>query len=56
LKHVPQNNELERLSPNSAGSAAYWARYVADWTAWNHLRTLGPLAAAGLLNLSLRRT
>lgn len=53
--HVPKNDELAVLDPGGPASAAYWASYVTDWTAWNHLRTLGPLAAAALLILSLSR-
>jgi uncharacterized membrane protein len=47
--NVPMNNSLAALSVNSPDCAARWARYVADWTTWNHVRTIASLAAAVLL-------
>ena len=54
--HVPRNDRLAAMDPASAEAASAWARYVADWTSWNHVRTIGPLTAALALILSLRRT
>jgi uncharacterized membrane protein len=51
--NVPLNNRLARLHPQSAGAAAYWAKYVTRWTAWNHVRTSAALAAAALLTVAL---
>ena len=47
--NVPLNNELAAVAPDSAEGAGLWTRYVARWTAWNHVRTAAPLAAAALL-------
>lgn len=47
--HVPRNDDLARLDPDAAGTAALWRDYVRGWTALNHLRTL--TAAAGCLLL-----
>ena len=44
--NVPRNDALARLDPIEA--AAYWARYLREWTAWNHVRTIAPLIGAGL--------
>jgi uncharacterized membrane protein len=52
--HVPRNNALARLEPSDEGAAQEWARYLAGWTAWNHLRTLGSLAAAVAFTLAVR--
>lgn len=38
--NVPRNNALAALDPASAGSARFWAEYVAGWTLWNHVRTI----------------
>jgi uncharacterized membrane protein len=46
--NVPRNNALARLAPQDPASAAYWPRYVAEWTAWNQVRTAAALAAAFL--------
>lgn len=46
--NVPRNNALASLAPQDPASAAYWSRYVAEWTAWNHVRTAAALAAAFL--------
>jgi uncharacterized membrane protein len=39
LANVPRNNALARLDPASAELESRWARYLAEWTAWNHVRT-----------------
>jgi len=52
--HVPRNNALDAIHADSAGAAGFWRHYVSTWTAWNHLRTLGALAAALTYTLSLR--
>jgi uncharacterized membrane protein len=40
--NVPLNNQLAR-----APSDETWARYVKDWTLWNHVRTIAPIVASG---------
>jgi uncharacterized membrane protein len=52
--HVPRNDTLAALQPQRAEAAGRWARYVAEWTRWNHLRATASLAAAVLLTLALR--
>lgn len=54
IYHVPRNNALDALDPNSAEGIAYWAVYLDEWVRMNHVRTLAPLAAAVLLTLSLQ--
>ncbi len=51
--HVPRNNVLDGLEPNSAEGIAYWATYLQEWVRMNHVRTIAPLVAAVLLTLSL---
>jgi uncharacterized membrane protein len=51
--HVPRNDALARVEPTSADAASHWARYVADWTAWNHVRAAAALAAAGAFTVAL---
>lgn len=46
LGNVPMNNRLDRMETGSAGAADYWQIYGSRWTQWNHVRTLGSLAAA----------
>jgi uncharacterized membrane protein len=52
--HVPRNDALATVDPSTAEAERHWARYVRGWTAWNHVRTLGALAAAALLTIALR--
>ncbi len=52
--HVPHNNALASLDPNAAGAMAEWTRYSSGWTAWNHVRTVTPLAATALFAVALR--
>jgi uncharacterized membrane protein len=51
--NIPRNDALARLAPDSAEAAALWPRYLAEWTAWNHVRTVAPLLAMALLLISL---
>ncbi|WOH62930.1 DUF1772 domain-containing protein [Bradyrhizobium sp. BWA-3-5] len=46
--NVPLNNALAATDPVSHEAAALWARYLADWTAWNHVRTITSTAACAL--------
>jgi uncharacterized membrane protein len=47
--HVPRNNALARLDPQSPEAAPRWARFMRDWTGANHLRAAAGIAASGLL-------
>jgi uncharacterized membrane protein len=51
--NVPMNNALDATQPASAEGAALWTRYLASWTAWNHVRTVASLAALALLTIGL---
>ncbi|WP_394845244.1 DUF1772 domain-containing protein [Pendulispora brunnea] len=53
--HVPRNDALAALDPASAEGMAYWKEYLVQWTTWNHVRTVAPLAAAALLAIALRK-
>jgi uncharacterized membrane protein len=52
--NVPRNDAIAKLDPNSPEAAGSWERYVKEWTAANHVRTLSSLAAATLLTIALR--
>jgi uncharacterized membrane protein len=52
--HVPRNDALAALDPNSTEAATHWKRYLTSWTAANHVRTIAPLASAALLTIALR--
>jgi len=54
LFNVPRNNALAALAPASAEGAQLWASYLAEWTAWNHVRTIASFAAAAVLTVALR--
>lgn len=51
--NVPLNNALAAADPASVAGAELWARYLKDWTFWNHVRTLASAAASLLLMLAL---
>lgn len=51
--NVPLNNRLARVAPDSAEGSERWAHYLTVWTAWNHVRTAGSLAAAAAFILAL---
>lgn len=54
--HIPKNDDLALVDPNSAGAASAWNGYQTQWTAWNHVRTLAFLAAAILFAVALVAT
>ncbi|HEU5260866.1 MAG TPA: anthrone oxygenase family protein [Gemmatimonadales bacterium] len=56
--NVPRNNALAAVGPDSVDGARVWAGYLTSWTAWNHVRTVAALAAAGSLTdgLALSRS
>jgi uncharacterized membrane protein len=47
--NVPRNNVLAKLAPADAEAAETWRRYLAEWTAWNSVRTVASLASSALL-------
>lgn len=53
--HVPRNNALEAVQPNSQAEERLWATYLAEWTRMNHLRALSGIAAAACLVLALTK-
>ena len=51
--NVPLNDVLAIVDPNSIEGANLWARYLTDWTMWNHVRTVAAIAAAALFTIAL---
>jgi uncharacterized membrane protein len=51
--HIPRNNRLMKVDPTGVGSEDWWRQYVAEWTTWNHVRTIASLAATGLFAVAL---
>lgn len=49
--NVPLNNALAAVDPKNG--EALWLRYVRQWTAWNHVRTISGLVAAALLTIAI---
>ena len=46
--NVPLNNALAAVQPASNEAGVSWARYLADWTWWNHVRTVTSTLAFAL--------
>jgi uncharacterized membrane protein len=53
--NVPRNEALAKLPAASPEAATLWARYLVEWTAWNHVRAAAGLVAAALLLIALLR-
>ena len=51
--NVPLNEALARVAPDSTEGASIWVNYLANWTVWNHVRTVAALAAAASLTIAL---
>ncbi|MBD1842706.1 DUF1772 domain-containing protein [Cyanobacteria bacterium FACHB-63] len=50
--NVPLNDALAIVKPDSPEGATLWAKYLTNWTFWNHVRTIAAIAAATLFILS----
>ena len=51
--NVPQNEALAPLDSTSVEAARLWSSLVPNWTAWNHVRTAGALAAATAFTIAI---
>src|SRR5215208_4903100 len=51
--HIPRNEALARVEAHGAEAESRWSSYVSGWTAWNHLRFAGALAASASLVMAL---
>ncbi|HVY05414.1 MAG TPA: anthrone oxygenase family protein [Burkholderiales bacterium] len=51
--NVPRNEGLAAIDPSASASADLWRRYVAEWTAGNHVRTIASFAGAVFFSLAL---
>ncbi|MDJ0899767.1 MAG: DUF1772 domain-containing protein [Xenococcus sp. MO_188.B8] len=51
--NIPLNDALAVVRPDSAEGATLWARYLTDWTFWNHVRTAAGFLAAAMFTISL---
>lgn len=51
--NVPLNDALAIAKPDSTEGANLWARYLTNWTLWNHVRTIAAFGAAALLTFGL---
>ncbi len=51
--NVPLNDALAIAKPDSVEGANFWAKYLTDWTIWNHVRTVAAIAASLTLAIAL---
>ncbi|MGI0492200.1 DUF1772 domain-containing protein [Alkalinema pantanalense CENA528] len=51
--NVPLNDSLATVKPESPEGTLFWARYLTEWTFWNHVRTIASLVATLLFSLTL---
>lgn len=47
--NVPLNDELAAVNPQNGNALGIWARYLTDWTMWNHVRTGAAVIASASL-------
>lgn len=47
--NVPLNDELASVNPQNGNALGVWARYLTDWTMWNHVRTGAAVIASASL-------
>ena len=51
--NVPLNDALAVANPNSSEGANLWARYLTNWTFWNHIRAIAAFIAAALFTMAI---
>jgi uncharacterized membrane protein len=51
--NVPLNDALAAAEPSSSEAASLWARYLTDWTFWNHARTISCTVASALFMVAI---
>jgi len=47
--NLPRNDDLATVDPEGSDAVDRWARYLAEWSFWNHVRAAGALAASATL-------
>jgi uncharacterized membrane protein len=52
--NVPLNNALAAVAPESAEGSRVWQRYLVEWNAWNHVRTVACILAMAAFIIGLR--
>lgn len=53
--NVPLNDALAIADPDSIESANLWAKYLVNWTLWNHVRTIAAFVAAASFTIGIGR-
>jgi uncharacterized membrane protein len=53
LRNVPLNNALVAVTLGTPEAAAFWTRYLGEWTMWNTVRTVAPVLSAILFTAAL---
>jgi uncharacterized membrane protein len=53
--NVPLNDALAAAEPGSTEAAGLWRSYLADWTMWNHVRTIAATLAAIAFTIGFRQ-
>lgn len=51
--NVPMNNALAASAASDPAGADLWAKYLTDWTFWNHIRTIASIAASASFIMAL---
>ncbi len=52
--NVPLNDALAKVDPSSAEGASLWAKYLTNWTLWNHVRTIAAFGATTAFAIAFR--
>ena len=52
--NVPRNNALDAAESHTSEAAELWAKYLTEWTAWNHVRTVACIISTVLFVLGFR--
>jgi uncharacterized membrane protein len=55
VANIPRNDAIDALDPGRADATDVWLRFLSEWTAWNHVRTVSCITALILLLVALVR-
>jgi len=53
--NVPRNNALAIVDAAAANGPTVWAQFVAEWSVWNHVRSIASLLAASAFTIGITK-
>jgi uncharacterized membrane protein len=52
--HIPKNDALDKVNPQSADAVKIWADFMRQWVPWNNVRALASLGSLASFAVALK--